>query len=378
MIMQGILQGSTGGGAGVTPPSLDVGLVLSAVSPTIDFQIINQDPVNPSVVELSFDGEILMSQTWDDGDQHTPSIALDPGSSRDVTFTRSIGTPNYGVTVSETVTATLADGSTVSSSVSVLGPEFSTALSGISPVTIEYRMDQVDVFGKLVNTGSRAGYPAVMSNCVATQELPITDGFYGYVEVDGTADKVVSSGPDAVQKEYILRTQDRSYVMVWDNEGVMTANKHLTICTAIATDNGWGWIQTTAANVYQSRHLFASGIIELDSANGTNDNLLGSAEDFDQRWNIGTSQPIRCILAVVYDHGTGIVTFRWKQDGDGPGHTYYSEVQANQDVDTNYANVSWMGWTSNAANMVKWRYIGVVDKAITSEDFEILNGLVIP
>ena len=107
---------------GVVAPTIGVGpATFLGTSPTLNITLSNNDPDNPSVVELAFDStdpvtgdSVVVAQAWDHGDATTPSFALDPGLSRPIVLVRGPSYTAYAdpaITVSETVTATLADGS---------------------------------------------------------------------------------------------------------------------------------------------------------------------------------------------------------------------------------------------------------------------------
>jgi hypothetical protein len=137
-----ISAASIGGGGGVTAPTLEVGLTLANTTNELEFDIVNNDSENPAVVELAFSQSKLKAKTWDDGTTSSPSFAMDPGSTRAVTFTRA----SYGSgDVTETVTATLADGTTASTTVTVNGGlKISGYLASLSAPTFEFLMNEMD------------------------------------------------------------------------------------------------------------------------------------------------------------------------------------------------------------------------------------------
>jgi hypothetical protein len=388
VIMQGILQGSTGGGAGVTPPTLPAGLILLETESILTVSIQNNDPVNPCVVEMAFDTSALQALAWDDGTAASPSFAVDPGGTRNVTLERGSGSPTYGdPDVHEAVTSTLADGSTVEITITVEGKiSFKDAVAGISVPTFEYLMDADNgVPGptpprQMFNTGTAlqpapgfAAYDVDMENCQTTAD---PNGFEGYVEMGWTDDRCRSYTAGYPLKTEVLRTQDRSYVFVWDNETNIPSNAYLTLCTAGSGNNGWGWLYTNAAGQMKSQYVWGGGVTNLSAANGTNDNIAGVPEDLYSTAMPDTS-PRRCLLVVAYDHATGEVTMRWKVEGNGVGHTYITAAQYAVDSTAGAAAVHWMGWSSGSATTVRWRYLAVVDTVIGSADFEALATLAI-
>ncbi len=387
--MAGIMRGlggpvGAGGGGGVTAPTLPVGLTFLETESALILAIQNNDPVNPCVVEMAFGTAALQALAWDDGDAITPSFAVDPGATRNVTLERGSGAPTYGdPDVFEAVTATLADGSTVQITVTVEGKiSFKDLVAGISVPTFEYLMD-VDNAGtprQMYSTGTALQgaphfnpYDVDMENCQTTAD---PNGFEGYVEMDGTADRCRSFTGGYPLKTEVLRTQDRSYIFVWDNETNIPSNRYLTLCTAGTGNNGWGWLHTNAAGQLKSQYVWGGGPTDLSAANGTNDNLAGVAEDLFSTAMPDTS-PRRCLLVVSYDHAALAVTMRWKVEGHGVGHTYRTAAQYAVDSTAGAAAVHWMGWSTGSATTVRWRYLSVVDTVIGSADFEALATLAI-
>jgi len=365
-------------GGGVTAPSIQTNLTLVEGFPSLDIQIQNLSLNNPAVVELSFANSAMQATSWDDGDALTPSYALDPSSTRDVTFVRGTGAPPYGTDVAETVTATLADGSTVTSSVSVEGPLFTAAIQAIGYPTHEFRMDAVDGNGDLVNTGGQGffgGYNPSLNNCAATASF--VDGFDGYVEMDGGADSIKSDLVNAPLAYDLLRNWTRSYVFVWDNTADLGASKYHTIATTTALQNAWGYIETDATDpVFTSQHLWSSGTTKLNSTNGTNDHPTGVAEDFLTTAVPGPTRR-RCIMAVIWDHPALEATIRWKCDGHGDGHTYITDPAPDEGTAGALNPFAWAGWTTGAVESVQWLYIGVIDTVMTSDQFDSL-AIIIP
>lgn len=384
-----ISASALGGGGGVTSPTLEVGLTLAETAATLELDIVNNDDDNPAALELAFSATALSSVStvqgqglgysgdvgFDDGTAVSPSYGLDPGSTRQVVFVRGTSSPSYGDDdVVETVTATLADGSTVSTSVTVEGPFFKTAVREISTPTFEFLMDAVDMTGNLVNVGSLgASYNAGLYNCAVA--VDVSDGFHGYVEADGASDyckAVFGAYPTAADT---LRVENRSYIFVWDNEDDIPSNKYLTIATAGSTNNAWGWMQSNASGGFKSQYLWSGSATDLSAANGTNDNMAGSAETLASTDDDG--DPRRCLLVVSYDHAAEAATVRWKQGGHGVGHTYITDDIGTADSSAGAAVMAWFGWSSGAASTVRWRYIAIIDSTVSSAQFEALAGHVI-
>jgi hypothetical protein len=85
--------------------------------------LTNNDPDNPSALDLAFTGSVLqaVSGTFDQGTQSSPSYVLEAGDTRTARFQRGPGAPAFGSSASCTISALLADGSTASTSVTVEG-----------------------------------------------------------------------------------------------------------------------------------------------------------------------------------------------------------------------------------------------------------------
>ncbi len=377
-----ISPSGAGGGGGVTAPTLDVGLTLVSEEKEIEFEIQNNDALNPAVVEIAFPQTALQATEWDDGTATSPSFAIDPGSTRGVTFERGTLAPDYGdPDVVETISGTLADGSTVSSSVTVEGLiafRQYIAASIAAPV-FEYRMD-AQVGALLTNTGSMGtATDPQMYNCATAVDT--SGGFDGVVEMDSTADRVRNIFGGYPLAADILRNTDRSYIFCWENDTDVPANRYLTIATGFGTNNAWGWLQTKNAGTYNSQYLWGGGSTDLSTANiapaliPQPSNMAGTPSSFHTTTNPDGS-PRRCVCVVSYDSGAGEATIRWKTDGDGIGHTYITAPAA-ADTAAGAADITWMGWSSSGAADVSWRYIASVDAIVSVADMDTLCGLVL-
>ena len=355
-------------GGGVTAPTLEVGLTLANTTNELEFDIVNNDSSNPAVVELAFSQSKLKAKTWDDGTATSPSFAMDPGSTRAVTFTRaSFGSDN----VTETVTATLADGTTASTTVTVNGGlKISGYLASLSAPTFEFLMNEMDEAGaRMLNTGSLGSdYDVTLNNmAVATT----SDEFDGKLTSDSGSDYAQSyTSPSATQ---LLRNTDRTYIFCWDNTDDLAAWKYIAIGTGTSA-SPWGWLETNATYI-TSQYFFSSSDTELSSSNGTH-SAGGTPEDMLTTAVSGMmgSTPRRCLIAAIWDQSAGEVTMRWKQTGHSTGHTYKTASVSAQTTSGNYTT-RWMGWTSGSVEDLDHRYISIIDHALTADEFDDLCAL---
>lgn len=344
-------------------PALSGSAVFVSTTTTMNLSIENLDLVNPSVVELEFANGALSAVDFDDGSAGSPSFAMAPGSTRIAVLTRGLGS----IPVMETITATLADGQTVQTTVYVqtLDP-LKTVLLNISAPTFQFTMDAVDASGRMINTGSLAAHNADMFNCTTTVDA--VDGYDGYVDVDGTTDYTSAYFGGYPLASDILRTEDRSYLMVFDITADIASNRYLTLCTALSSNNAWGWLYGNSSIPGQLKTQYLLGSTQdLSAANGTNDNPAGSPADLATTGVGGT--PRRTILAVTYEHAGGATVIRWKQTGNGPGHTYIAGTSAAENS-AGAAIPRWMGWSTGAVSTVNWRYMAVVNTVLSSVDFD--------
>ena len=363
-----------GAAGGVTAPDLTTGLALAATAGSIDFTITNADEENPAAIELSFAQSALKAKSWDDGDATTPSYVLEPDTARAVTFLRGASAPTYGEdSVSDTITGTLADGTTVSTTLTVNAlSTFKAAVRALGDgPTFEYTMDSLNPFsGMTANTGSLGGtYDAAVSGVSPTSD--VDHGLVGYIEIADAGDKISTT---SVPKDDVLRTKDRSYVFVWDVQEDLNSVKNVTVGGANPTDNAWGYIQTDGTGVYKSSHLDSGWAVLLNSTNGTNDTVGASAESL-VTTAVDEETHRRNLVVVIYDATAETCTVRWKQDGHGDGHTYYSDDGSSENRDGTLT-MYWCGFTNNTAITQRWRYCAVVDHVVTSAEFEVLMDVI--
>ena len=356
---------------GLIPPVLSGSATFLSTDYAMDLVVENADPAFPAAVEFFFPNSALKATTYDGGTDDLPTYGFAPAAIEDLTFVRGAG----ALPVLETITGVLPDGTTVTHNVTVqaLPPEFYNSLTNIAPPTFEFRMDAVDGSGLMVNTGSKgATYNAALTGCVPTVQA--IDPFTGYVEMDAGGDHTEAPFGSYPLAADLLRNADRSYVMVWDVVVDTGSGQYLTLCTALTTNNGWGWMyQPTASGILQSRYLFSSSSDELSFANPRSKNDNGPVEDC-LMTAVAAGPPIqprRTILCVTYDQTTKNTFLRWKQTGHGAGHSYIEDYSA-EDTAAGAAVVVWQGWASTAAYKVQWRYLAVVDTVLSSTEFEVL------
>lgn len=370
-IMGGIVSGG-GGGAGVTAPTLEVGLSLTSSETQLEYDIVNNDSDNPAAVELAFTNSALKAVTYDHGTPQSPSFAIDPGQTRTVNFERDTGAPTYGdPDVTETITGTLADGGTVSSSVTVAGIQFKSAIRSLGVPLFEFLWDSSTMTGEVTNTGSvGATRNAILYNGAAVSAT--SDGFDGKLEITASNQYVQAiAGQEPLRADF-CRTQDRSYVFVWDNITDLSAWSYLMISDGNGSNNGPGWTTTNATHV-RSQYCWTGGAVELSAANGTH-SAGGTAEDM-LITRMGSGDPRRCMMTISYDHAGGTATIRWKQTGHASGHTYRTSG-SNADSSAGALTVRWAGWSAGStAYEADWRYTAVVDGLVDAALFDQLAGI---
>lgn len=353
-----------GGGGGVTAPSLQVGLTLDETSGTLEFEIVNNDGSNPSGLELAFSLNALEAVSWDDGTASSPSFALDPASTREISFTRGSGAPEIGdAPVVETITATLADGSTVTQTVTVEAQAvFKSLIAALAPPTHEFLMDVTDGT-YLVNTGTEGGSQpqnARLTNCSPTVDA--VDGFDGYLEMNSATDDIRTHS--AIGRDTVVRKSGtpRSWIWVWDNQTALDPSEDIiSIGSAQTTNTGCGWIRTSTSNTLKSQ--YNGSAVDFTAANATHSSG-GTAMD------CGIGSGIRTVLAVTYDGGTS-TTIRWKQTGHASGHTYITQATTADSTSGN-DNFYWCGFFHSAANTVRYRYMCIIDHQVSLSEFDSL------
>jgi hypothetical protein len=363
-----------GGGGGVTAPTLELGVTFGEFSRTLEYDIVNLDEENPAVVELAFSLSALEAAEFDDGTAASPSFALDPGSTRGVSFTRGGGAPGFGdPSVEETITATLADGSTITQTVDVeaLG-SFKAVLAGISPPTFEFAFATAQGPGveTCVNTGTESSYLADMLNCQTTTGS--VAAFDGKVRTNAGNDEI----KDTIPSNLIGRTADRSWIFVFDTYASPIATRYLNFGTIAGSNNAWGWIRSTGGPTFVSQHMWSGSGVNLSATLGTHSGgVPDDKEDFLIEMMDDLETPRRSIFVVTWTHGSpGTATIRWKQTSDGipvTGHTYITDP-ANPDSAGVDQLTRWIGYSTLAATTVDWRYIGVVDTVLSAADFDTL------
>ena len=127
------------GGSGAKAPSLQSGVTFGAVASSLSYQLANNDPANPSAVQLSFDPAYLEADedTQDDGTVAAPCYVIEPGGSRVISLVRSDTCPDSGGPYTVTVTATLAGGGVVTETLSVEPPsDVPSLLEELSPTLL--------------------------------------------------------------------------------------------------------------------------------------------------------------------------------------------------------------------------------------------------
>ena len=359
------------GAAGVTAPTLEVGLTLSSSSTQLEYDIVNNDSDNPAAVELAFTQSALKAASFDHGTAQSPSYAIDPGQTRTVNFERDTGAPDYGdADVVETITGTLADGATISSSVTVQGIQFKNALRSLAVPRFEFLWDSASMTGEVTNSGSVGSTRnAIIYNGPTVASA--SDGFDGRMSMTASNQYVQAIAGSEPLRDDFCRTQDRSYVFVWENVSDISSG-YIMISDGNGTNNGPGWTSAGASYV-KSQYFWTGGAVDLSAANGTH-SAGGSAEDFViDNMSDGTAR--RCLMVLSYDHAAGTGTIRWKQAGHSAGHTYRTSG-CNSDSAAGALTVRWAGWSAGGNSIdIDWRYTAVVDGVVSASLFDQLAGI---
>jgi len=373
--------GGGGGGGGVTAPSLEFGSLLESSETALVFEIVNLDALNPAVVELAFTLSALEAASWDDGTADSPSFGLDPASTREILFVRGSGAPEPGEdAVEETITATLADGSTVTALVDVEAAAgvFKGIMADLGDgPTLEFLFNEVRSGSPAhwpMNKGSLTGggptyFWDAQLNGGAAMTTESLDDFDGYAQMGDYNSRMQHL--NALPRDSILRTEARSWVYVWDaldDDGVATAlqSPDYAIANQNATYHGPGHILTSDLSSPEVIKIEDNGDdIELNATNGTHS---GGGSPVGCTLAAG----IRTVLVVTYDGGTS-TTFRWKQTDDPSGHTYITQDTTAESA-TGTTGWYWLGAASGPESAInaRYRYVGVLDHEITAGEFDNL------
>ena len=225
--------------------------------------------------------------------------------------------------------------------------------------------------GEVTNSGSvGATRNAILYNGAAVSAT--SDGFDGKLEITASNQYVQAiAGQEPLRADF-CRTQDRSYVFVWDNITDLSAWSYLMISDGNGSNNGPGWTTTNATYV-RSQYCWTGGAVELSAANGTH-SAGGTAEDM-LITRMGSGDPRRCMMTISYDHAGGTATIRWKQTGHASGHTYRTSG-SNADSSAGALTVRWAGWSAGStAYEADWRYTAVVDGLVDAALFDQLAGI---
>lgn len=194
---------------GVTAPSIQSGLSLVALASTLDLDLVNNDPDNPVALELAFTLGALEAVSADDDDDTpaTPTFAVDSNSTRTIQLQRGAGAPSSG-SVTETISATLPDGSVVTQTVEVY------AIATLSGLLGDYGADHLYTFDEsLTKYDDSAG-----SNTL--QLLPSSTG-YGTPTHDPTDGILpttlgkMSFNSDALEQSVGVRLDRTTDFTVW-------------------------------------------------------------------------------------------------------------------------------------------------------------------
>lgn len=385
------------GSGGVIEPSIQSGLTFAGINPLLTFRLVNNDPLNPSALDLSFSDSILkaVDGTFDQGDAYSPSYVLEGGEYRDVTFERGSGAPSYGnPNLSCTISALLADGNTTTSVVTV---EPALLVSGIfssySPLLmVDYSSLNND--GSLKDTPLYVGgstYPTYTTDLTRTSSTDV-NGLVGYIETGtagasfggragfpntSTANVLSNSTVNANGGFHSLRGQ-RTQIYIFETGSTITS----TTISYTGNPNLLPFLLEFSGTSFGSSYLKGRYAAPGSSTSSRNYNsgdhtVLG----------VGNADPATLemntlyLYAVSYDETTETLTHRWKKTGDGEGFSYQTYQKDPGDGPTSntynvYCMINGKSGFSSAARPVKHRFHGLSHSLISDTDFNNIATLI--
>ena len=377
----GELPAAPGGGA-LADPTLEVGVSFGAPDTDKAYLLKNNDAVNPAVVELAFTHSAIKAKTFDHGTAESPSFALDPNPSlsatRAITFERGAGAPVYPAgPITETITATLADGSTVTQDMTVHALETFMGLvtNFLGQPLIEYRMD-ADVGALLKDYGS-LGYHAEKSH-VGSFDPNISalyPGFTGYTQSFYTSACLITNNSSVQPSDVLSRDASRTVILALTPLTGGVPGVTTLFSTPLASTYSWGDLRRSGSVLrYNGFSGLSAWSLESTQA-GTSHSISGPAEDTD----ISASGADKTILiAWSYDvSGLGTSTVRWKQKGHSAGHSLYTATPHTAVSDASTAPGRWLGYYSGySPQNVRYNYYAIADGILSESEFDALCSTV--
>ena len=380
----GELPAAPGGGA-LEDPTLEVGVSFGASDPDKAYLLKNNDAINPAVVELAFTHSTIKAKTFDHGTAESPSFALDPNptllATRPITFERGAGAPVYPAPpITETITATLADGSTVTQDMTVHAivnlDVWEIITQDLTQPLLEYRFDTLRS-GRIKSEGSLLGdnstyffdgtlYTGSSSHPWTQTASALYDGFTGYIEPGHQASMIYTRGGWSQDPSLLGRDADRTMVIAVTPLGAVTGTYIMAYGIA-AVLLPWGSLGPSSGVLHYS--TFGSGSAwSLESTQaGTSHSISGPAEDADVS---ASSTGNTILIAWTYNNTTSTSTVRWKQKGHAAGHSIYTLAgHTSHSISGDYAR--WLGYyANNSAQNLRYNYFGIVDGLMTGTTFD--------
>ena len=349
-----------GGGGGVTAPTLESGLTLAEGSPTLEFDLVNNDPSNPAAVDLSFSSNYMQAASPHNGSVDSPSYVIEAGQTLPISLERGSGAPLTG-SQSCTVTALLADGETATQSASVEAASVSAYLATVSAPTYELKFA-----GNLSNTGSGSSsvtsgnITATAANSAGLTGEATPDTNLGYVQLAATG------------SEYTWSV-NRSMVWIYRVDVALPNGPYVFSLKAGSSAN-LEYLHTSGGRM---RAKVDGAYAYLDSADS---DCYASTANTGGVTDLTVGTGLKLVIA-WYDAGASHMRVRYKQAGDGVGHSYYYDWSAppnSTSVTNTYNYVTGYGRSGYGASStdVDYLYYALVDHEITDSEFDNIASMI--
>jgi hypothetical protein len=190
-------------------------------------------------------------------------------------------------------------------------------------------------------------------------------GFTHYIEHATGADYLyVNTVPMTVY----CRDSNRSWIFVWENNNAVSGKTLSQSQNRGTTGNGWGQLAVGVPGGSFKTQYNGGTTKDLTAANATGHSTSGTPAD------LLLAAGNLCLLIISYDPSLTVLTFRWKQTANigTSGHTYLTQATTAETA-AGSKDLNFTGDTGGfSANTVRWRYIGIVDRAMTAANFDIL------
>ena len=217
-----------------------------------------------------------------------------------------------------------------------------------------------------------------------TASADSTGGFDGVFKVSANT-HYMRFGFGSAYKHYINRSLNRSWIFVFDVTGNLP-NGYLNLGSTEAAKNAWGWIPTNnygtnaSASVFNTRYFFnphpfghhSAHAAPLHSDQSTHSSGGTPTSMLTTTGSAGAVR--RSVLMITYRVDGNVAFVRWKQTGDASGHSYIEGVTTPQTADWS-ASTYFAGYNVTAENGAvgaQFKYIGVVDQALSGSDFDVI------